>query len=52
MTWSEFLLPFQRAFAALQSASGGQASRTSQVHEPALANMPEPAPPVAEDGLA
>jgi hypothetical protein len=36
----------------LLTSAGGHASRTSQVHELALANMPEPAPPVAEDGLA
>jgi hypothetical protein len=51
-TWSEFPLPFQfglrRPAVHFMRTNNG----TSQVHERALANMPEPAPPVAEDRLA
>ena len=43
---------YSAACAALLSTSCDQTHGISQVHEQALANMPEPAPPVAEDRLA
>ena len=43
---------YSPACAAPLSTSCGRAHGISQVHEQALANMPEPAPPVAEDRLA